>query len=310
MKRSVLLWCLALCLLAGCGARPASAAPVQAPSPTPVQAAAETPAGPVEAMAEAMRSAQGQDFYADADTLGGGDLNGVPGFAEYTGYGLLAQPPGHVSRYRRALLDGKWFEVFVDETDCGAPVAVLITAPGPGGPVQELSLAVKGHMACGWDLRAEDLNFDGLPDVSLDLGGERGGQQFRAALLWDPEAERYREEPGFMDIPSALPDGEHRLFWGGSDFAFGYFYSAHEYVDGALTQTHGIRCQPIDGADWGAGTCCVESALVDGAWVQVGYMEFPDLGGAYPQAFADYRAAGPAWEGWSWCSPWAFFRAG
>ena len=68
--------------------------------------------------------------------------------------------------------------------------------------------------------------------------------------------------------------------------------------------------QPIDGADWDAGTCCVESALVDGAWVQVGYMEFPDLGGAYPQAFADYRAAGAVWEGWSWCNPWAFFRAG
>lgn len=166
----------------------------------------------------------------------------------------------------------------------------------------ELELGVGGI----GELQKEDLNFDGVPDLRIFIGGNRGGQMYYAAFVKEPETDRYTYVPGFSDISNPQFDNEHQVIWGGSEFLFGYYYNAFEFVNGDFVNTHSLTGE-YPGA-WEDGAQCTESMWQDGEEVVVGQVHFPEQG--VIEAVAQYIEAGPMWEGWHWCDPYLFMQKG
>ena len=224
----------------------------------------------------------------------------------YTGYDRLSQPLEEVKAYahRRAL--GVQMEVFC-QAEYGGPAAVrLITEEGS---TQEFNIGELDVWQGGiGELTAEDVNFDGNSDLLLFLGQSgTGGCLYYAAFLKDSEG-GYHYEPSFTSIPKPQIDGEHQVIWGGIDHTRGYTYFAYEEEKGGFRLTHKLVTEFAD-TDW-KDVCCTEYTVKNGEETEVGRRVFPADKRLFPEILADYITQDPDWRGWSWCDPWAFFRAG
>lgn len=274
--------CVALLiLLSGCRmVKEPPPAPSLTVSPAPTSRMTATPTPSNE---DRLKGGEDVYLYLDEQT----DL------LTYTSYALLQTPPEQVERYVRCSLDHLKMELF-----CGEMTSILIFDADK--EPQELSVKIDYHFAGIGDLTAEDVNFDGFPDLRFFIGGDRGGQSFYAALLWEPETEAYVYAPAFAEISSPRLDPAHKVIWGGCDYSYGCFYYAWEFVDGEFIKTHSLIG---DYSNWaqGTGEQCTEYAWINGVEVEVGRQEFP--GEALSGAVAAYIEHGPVWEGWSWCDP-------
>ena len=223
---------------------------------------------------------------------------------EYTNYNLLKTPPEQIERYVRMNVGTVSVELFCGQ---GGEVTSILLFNGDKEP-QEFCEEIEYHTMGIGDLTAEDLNFDGCMDLRFFIGGERGGQHYYAAFLWEPETESYVYEPTFSQISRPQFDYEHCVIWGGCEFLFGYYYNAFEFVDGAFVNTHRLVGDYPDSADWEKGAQCTECMWVDGENAIVGQTFFPKQG--VTEAVEEYIKNGTVWEGWAWCDPRAYERFG
>lgn len=245
-----------------------------------------------------LRRATGQDLYLSAWELGCESLDQYTSFSEETGYGELEQPLEQVDKYRRTYFDGLCYEVFVLDARPTAEAALLLDLPD--GTRQELHVWLEPYLVVPWDLRREDLNFDGYPDLALDIGGTRGGRHHADALLWDETEQAYREESSFAQIPTPVLDPEHFIIWGGYDVNWLNYRCAYEIQDGVFTLTHALAAEPIEQANWSAGLCCTEYARLDDNLTEVNHQSFPESDFDYTTALERYLESGPVWSGWLW----------
>jgi len=192
-------------------------------------------------------------------------------------------------------------QVEVLQDASGPETVVLLTSEA--GLAQEFVFESEYRIAGGGQVTQADVDFDGNDDLLLCLGGERGGQVFYAAFLWEPEQERFRHEPSFSDIPSPMVDAEHFVIWGGYDTLSEYCCYAYEYLDGEFRNTHTLIGDYARKANL-EGEQCTEYAQSDGVEEKVGWQEFPGKG--LVGAVEAYISSGAAWEGWGWCDPRAF----
>ncbi|MCI9263903.1 MAG: hypothetical protein HFF06_04960 [Oscillospiraceae bacterium] len=224
----------------------------------------------------------------------------------YTGYDKLSQPLEEVKAYAHRRAPGVQMEVFCQE-EYGGPAAVLLMTDE--GTTQEFHIGELDVWQGGiGELTAEDVDFDGNSDLLLLLGQSgTGGCLYYAAFLKDSGG-GYRYEPGFTSIPKPQIDGEHQVIWGGIDVARGYTYFAYEVEKDIFRLTHKLVTEfaDIEGKD----VCCTEYTMKNGEESEVGRRAFPADKRLFPEILADYITQDPVWEGWSWCDPWAFFRAG
>lgn len=225
----------------------------------------------------------------------------------YTSYNQLKTPPEQIERYVRMSYGSVRVELFCGGFGEKTSILLFDREKEP----QEFSEEIEYHMAGIGDLTVEELNFDGDPDLRFFIGGERGGQSYYVAFLWEPETERYVYAPSFSRISNPQFDYEHKVIWGGSDFLFGYYYSAYEFIDGKFINTHSLVGDYPDAADWGKGAQCTEYAAEtdgDGRGVMVGQTHFE---GEPPSgAVTRYIEDDPVWEGWLWCDPHLFEMKG
>ena len=300
MKRMALPLLILLLGLAGCQTEnriEAPALPTQTVAPTATAGRIE--AIPTPESYEMQRDRKkislrnGEDVYIY--------LDGEDDILDYTSYHLLATPPEHIERYVRCSLDDLKMELF-----CGEMTSILIF-DGEKAP-QEFSEDIEYGMAGIGSLTEEDLNFDGYDDLRFFIGGNSGGQAYYAALLKDPETQTYVYASSFSHISSPHFDREHQVIWGGSEFMFGYYYDAYEFIEGEFINTHSLIGDYPDSAAWDEGAQCTEYMWKDGEEVIVGQTHFPEL--SVTEAVAQYIEDGPVWDGWCWCAPYFFVMKG
>lgn len=299
MKRIALPLLILLLGLAGCQTEntiETSALPNQAVAPTATAGVIE--AIPTPESDEIRREREwwalknGEDVYIY--------LNGEDDILNnYTSYDLLTTPPKQIKRYVRCSLGDLKMELF-----CGEMTSILIL-DGEKAP-QEFSEDIEYEMAGIGSLTEEDLNFDGYDDLRFFIGGNRGGQAYYAALLKDTETQKYTYASSFSHISSPCFDREHQVIWGGSEFLFGYYYDAYEFIEGEFVNTHGL-IGDYPGA-WENGAQCTEYMWKDGEKIIVGQTHFPEQG--VTGAVKEYIEASPVWEGWRWCDPDLFVMKG
>lgn len=224
----------------------------------------------------------------------------------YTSYNLLKTPPEQVRAYARRRSGEESVEVFCQE-DYGGPTTVRLK--NGTEETQEISieeLEIK-HGGIG-ELTMADVNFDGADDVLLSVGQDsQGGGHHYVAFLKEDEG-GYRYEASFSEICTPQIDADHRVIWGGSDFSYGYYYDAFEFVDGAFVNTHSLVGDYPDLADWEKGAQCTEYMWVDGENAIVGQTFFPKQG--VTEVVKEYIKNGAVWEGWAWCDPHLFEMKG
>lgn len=225
----------------------------------------------------------------------------------YTSYNQLKTPPEQIERYVRMSYGSVRVELFCG--GFGEKTSILLF-DGEKEP-QEFSEEIEYHTAGIGDLTVEDLNFDSNPDLRFFIGGERGGQAFYAAFLWEPETKSYAYASSFSQISTPRFDYEHKVIWAGSDFMFGYYYFAYEFIDGKFINTHSLVGDYPNAADWEKGAQCTEYVAEtdsEGRGTVVGQTHFE---GDLPSgAVARYIEDGPVWEGWLWCDPHLFEMKG
>lgn len=241
----------------------------------------------------------GQELFLWAGEFGVNDLALLPDFIANSGYLTLEYPPDQVFSYTRNELEGYVIQTFTND----ASLSVLISNEHLA---QEFTLSPERHMGGSGGATADDVNFDGVSDFLISLGGERGGQRFYAAFLWDAATKKFIYAPSFEGISAPLVDSEHKVIWGGWDFSFGYCYDAFECLEGEFVNTHRLIGDYPDA--WENGAQCTEYALENGEMKEVGRMHFPGTDGV--TAVERYIETGTVWPGWSWCSPRAFVRKG
>lgn len=174
--------------------------------------------------------------------------------------------------------------------------AVRVTG-GPGDPFfQTFTLEDPGLMASGGQAHWEDVNFDGISDVLIFLGGANGGTARHAALLWDGAAGAYREEPSFAEIVQPVPDPDRRIIWDGFDASYGFGVYAWEYREGTFVRTHGLEAAHLEDAYWEQGIVYTEYAVDDtGEWAEVNRLEISERGAGWDRV-EEYLEAGPVWR--------------
>lgn len=249
------------------------------------------------------------DLWENASHYGVDGLNVCPEFAQYTGYGMLMEPPEVVWRYIRSYFDGLCYEAFFEgEIVNGYSICILMSDAARDFR-QEVSIQPDVHEVVGGTSRLKDVNFDGYLDILVNIGGGSGGQYFCAALIWDESTQQYVEVPAYAQIPAPRPDKAHNLIWGGCDANYLYSIHVYKYQSGTFLETNSISATYISDAHWDQGQRCTESAIIDGAWTEIGRIDFPESK-IPPDAMKCYIEQGAVWSGWACCNPLMYTRPG
>lgn len=305
MKQKILLIFILLLAIGGCSTEETVSSPTPAPSLS-MELESTIPAPePTLGIAERLQAVEEKLYLRAGYEYGGDDLAQDQSFLEYTGYQRLKTPPDKVKDYTRSYVEEICVETFRRENEKGErETSVLIQRPSL---IQEFSLVLEENEGGFGTAGLIDANFDGYSDLTVYIGGRRGGIQYYALFLWDEDSGNYEYVPSFSHIATPKVDKDHRVIWGGSDFTFGYYYHAFELINGEFLETHSLIGEHID-VDWSKGSKCTEYTRINEEMQEVGMKEFPteDLSGAVAQYIGD----GPVWEGWTWCDPRAYERLG